>query len=72
MITLNDIITSKVKGIIQQQNDKVIIKIPLKNDGFWEKEYNQNDTIQKMINEFKEENGEELPEEYPCKGDMHI
>ena len=55
---------TRTKGIIPQDNEKVIIKIPLKNGKFWEKEYNQNDTIEKVINDFKEENNEEIPEEY--------
>ena len=61
---MNHFSRTKTKGIIPQNNEKVIIKIPLKNGTFWEKEYNQNDNIENIINDFKEDNNEEIPEEY--------
>jgi hypothetical protein len=38
--------------------------LPLQNGGFWKREYNKSDLIQKIINDFKEENNEDFPEEY--------
>ena len=64
MTTLENLLRTQTKGIIPQNNQKVIMKIPLKNGHFWEKEYNQNDTIGKVIDEFKKENNEEIPEDY--------
>ena len=55
---------AKTMGITSIDNEKVEIKIPLTNGGFWEKEYNKSDLIQQLINDFKEENNEDIPEEY--------
>ena len=54
----------KTIGITSIDNEKVEIKIPLKNGSIWEKEYNKSDLIQQLMNDFKEENNEEIPEEY--------
>ena len=51
-------------GITSIDNEKVEIKIPLRNGSFWEKEYNKSDLIQQLIDDFKEENNEDIPEEY--------
>ena len=55
---------AKTKGMEIKNNEKVLIKISLREGGFWEKEYNQSDKIQKVVDDFKEENNEEIPEEY--------
>ncbi len=54
----------QTKGIHPQEGEKVLIKIPLQNGGFWQREYNQTDIIQNVIDDFKELNNEEIPEEY--------
>ena len=54
----------KTIGITSIDNEKVEIKIPLKNGSIWEKEYNKSDLIQQLMSDFKEENKEEIPEEY--------
>ena len=61
---MNGLITSDIKGITFENDEKAKIKIPTKNGEFWEKEYNQNDIIEKIINDFKEDNDEDFPEEY--------
>ena len=55
---------TKTMGITSIDNEKVEVKIPLTNGGFWEKEYNKSDLIQQLISDFKEENNEDIPEEY--------
>ena len=47
-----------------QTNNKVIIKIPLDTEGFWEKEYNQNDLIKQIVQDFKSENFIDIPDDY--------
>ena len=59
----NPHIRIKTKGILQKSN-KILVKIPLKNGLFWEKEYSPNEIIKNVINDFKEQNQEEIPEEY--------
>ena len=50
---------------IETKNDnKVYIKIPLENGGFWQKEYYQNDLIEKVIQDFKAENHVDIPQDY--------
>ena len=53
----------KIFGLTSINSDKVEIKLPLQNGGFWKREYNKSDLIQKIINDFKEENNEDFPEE---------
>ena len=55
---------TKIKGMEIKENEKVLIKISLRDGGFWEKEYSQSDTIQNVVDDFKEQNFEEIPEEY--------
>ena len=64
MNELNNLNRAKTLGITLQNREKVLIKIPLKNGCFWEKNYFQNEKIQKVIDDFKEANNEEIPEEY--------
>ena len=47
-----------------QSNNKVIIKIPLDTEGFWEKEYNKNDLIKQIVQDFKSENFIDIPDDY--------
>ena len=60
----NNYIRIKTKGLIPINEEKVLTKIALKNGNFWEKEYYQNDKIENIINDFREENNEDFPEEY--------
>ena len=55
---------TKTKGITSIDKEKVEIKIPLNNGSFWVKEYNKSDLIHQLIEDFKGENNEEIPEEY--------
>ena len=55
---------TKTKGITSIDNEKVEIKIPLSNGSFWVKEYNKGDLIHQLIEDFKGENNEDIPEEY--------
>ena len=55
---------TKTKGILLQSDDRVLIQISLKDGGFWEKEYNKTDIIQNVINDYKGQYNEEIPEEY--------
>ena len=64
MNPLNELFRTKTKGVEPKNDEKALIKIPLKNGQLWEKEYNQTEFIGKVINDFKEENNEEFPEEY--------
>jgi len=51
-------------GLESQTNNRVIIKIPLDTEGFWEKEYNQNELIGQVIQDFKSENFIDIPDDY--------
>ena len=51
-------------GFEPKNEDKVFVKIPVENKGFWEKEYSQNDLIGNVINDFKAENNVDIPKEY--------
>ena len=51
-------------GFEPKNEDKVFVKIPVENKGFWEKEYSQNDLIGNVINDFKAENHVDIPKEY--------
>ncbi len=50
-------------GIKQLGNDKVLIQIPFRSSS-WEKEYNINEPINKILNDFKVENGIDIPDDY--------
>ena len=50
-------------GIKQLDKDKVLIQIPFGNLS-WEKEYNINDPISKILNDFKAEKGIDIPDNY--------
>jgi len=54
----------KILGIEPINEEKVLIKIPLENGGFWVREYFQNDLIVKVINDFKSENHTDIPKDY--------
>ena len=54
----------KTVDIEQKNESKVIIKIPLESGGFWQKEYYQNDLIETVVKDFKEENNVDIPEDY--------
>ena len=54
----------KTLGIEPKNEEKVFIKIPLENGGFWEREYFQNDLIGNVINDFKAENHVDIPQDY--------
>jgi hypothetical protein len=63
--------TNKVKlgrrqtlGFEPKNDEKVFVKIPVENKGFWEREYSQNDLIGNVINDFKAENHVDIPKEY--------
>ena len=45
-------------------NNRVIIRIPFKDGAFWEKEFNQNDTIGQVAQDYKNENNIEIPKDY--------
>ena len=55
---------SNTIGLESQTNNRVIIKIPLDTEGFWEKEYNQNELIGQIIQDFKSENFIDIPDDY--------
>ena len=42
----------------------VLIRIPLETEGFWEKIYNSNDLIEKILQDFKSENYIDIPDDY--------
>ena len=52
------------KGFTINDDNKVIIEIPLINGQIWKREYNKNDIIQKIINDFNEDNNEQISNEY--------
>jgi hypothetical protein len=54
----------KTMDIETKNDNKVYIKIPLENGGFWQKEYYQNDLIEKVIQDFKAENHVDIPQDY--------
>ena len=64
MNTKNNYIRIKAKGLLPINEEKVLAKIALKNGNLWEKEYYQSDQIENIINDFREDNKEEIPEEY--------
>ena len=64
MNSINHYIKTKIKGIQQLNDDKVLVQIHLKNGKLWTKEYNQNDNFESIKNDFKLENNENIPEEY--------
>ena len=51
-------------GFEPKNDERVFVKIPVENKGFWEKEYSQNDLIGNVINDFKAENNVDIPKEY--------
>ena len=55
---------TKTLGIEPKNEEKVLIKIPLENGGFWEREYDQNDLIGNVINDFKAQNHVDIPKDY--------
>ena len=55
---------SNPMGFETQFNNRVLIKIPLDNEDCWQKEYNQNELIGKIIQDFKSENFIEIPDYY--------
>ena len=55
---------TKTKGIEPTDEEKVKIKIPLKNGEYWEEEFKQDDIIEDVINKFKTANNEEFPDDY--------
>ena len=65
MITNNFNFTrSNTMDIEKKSNNKALIKIPLEAGGFWEKEYLQDDLIEKVVQDYKIENNIDLPQEY--------
>ena len=54
----------KTMDIETKNDNKVYIKIPLENGGFWQKEYYQNDLIEKVVQDFKAENQVDIPQDY--------
>ena len=52
------------KGIFITNEDKVVVEIHLSNGETWKREYNQSDIIGTIINDFKKDNNEEIPDEY--------
>ena len=54
----------KTLGIEPKNEEKVFIKIPLETGGFWEREYFQNDLIENVVNDFKQENHVDIPKDY--------
>ena len=55
---------SNTIGLESQINNRVLIKIPLDSENFWQKEYDQNDLIEKIIQDFKSENLIDVPDDY--------
>ena len=55
---------TKTLDIGAKTDNKVFIKIPLESGGFWQKEYFQNDLIESVIKDFKEENHVDIPQDY--------
>ena len=49
---------------IEKRDNKVIIKIPLEDGRFWQKEYFRNDLIESVAKDFKAENQVDLPQNY--------
>ena len=45
-------------------NSRVLIRIPLDTEGFWEKIYNSDELIQKIVQDFKSENYIDVPDDY--------
>ena len=55
---------SNPMGLETQFNNRVLIKIPLDNEDCWQKEYNQNELVGKIIQDFKSENFIDIPDDY--------
>ena len=55
---------TKTMDIGVKTDNKVFIKIPLESGAFWQKEYFQNDLIESVIKDFKEENHVDIPQDY--------
>ena len=55
---------NKTMDISSKTDNKVFIKIPLETGGFWQKEYLQNDLIETVVNDFKNENHVDIPQDY--------
>ena len=55
---------TNTKCFESQISNKVIIKIPLDTGSFWEKEYNKNDLINQIVQDFKSENFIDIPDDY--------
>ena len=55
---------NKTMDISSKTDNKVFIKIPLETGGFWQKEYLQNDLIETVVNDFKNENHVDVPQDY--------
>ena len=64
MIDLEHFNNSKLLGVNPENEEKVLIKIQIKNGNLWEREYFKNDKIQNIIDDFKESNEVDFPREY--------
>ena len=64
MSTQNNYIRIKAKGISPLNEEDCKVQIPLKNGELWEKVYNQTAKMESIINDFKQQTNEEIPEEY--------
>ena len=47
--------------------EKINIIIPIEGGKNWQKEFDKEDKIQKVVDDFKEENNMEIPEQYFMK-----
>ena len=56
--------TPNLIGIEDQLNKRVLIKIPLDSESYWQKEYNQNDLIGQIAQDFKADNLIDIPDDY--------
>ena len=61
---MNSLNPGNKKGIFITSEDKVVVEIHLSNGEVWKREYNQSDIIGTIINDFKKDNNEEIPDEY--------
>ena len=48
----------------ERDNSKINILIPLSNGGKWEKEYNKDEIVEKIIEDFKKENNSIIPPKF--------
>ena len=55
---------NKTMDISSKTDNKVFIKITLETGGIWQKEYLQNDLIGTVVNDFKNENHVDIPQDY--------